>query len=85
VLLWLAYSGGHGVPQDVAKGLPWLRKAAEQGSLESQWVLSTIYEFGGGGLPVDRAEAFKWALKAAQRGHMIALHNVGMLTFTAPV
>jgi TPR repeat protein len=77
VLLWLAYSGGYGVPKDVQKGLPWLRKAAEQGSLESQWVLSTMYEFGRGGLPVDHAESFKWALKAAQRGHMIAQHNVG--------
>lgn len=28
VLLWLAYSGGHGVPKDVQRGLPWLRKAA---------------------------------------------------------
>jgi TPR repeat protein len=42
VLLWLAYSGGYGVRKDVQRGLPWLRKAAEQGSLESQWVLSTF-------------------------------------------
>ena len=77
VLLWLAYSGGHGVPKDVQKGVPWLRKAAEQGSLESQWVLSTVYQFGRGGVPADPAESFKWALKAAERGHMIAQHNVG--------
>src|ERR1700733_1990479 len=77
VLLWLAYSGGHGVPKDASKGLPWLSKAAEQGSIESQWVLSTMYEFGRAGLRVDHAESFKWALKAAQQGHMIAQHNVG--------
>jgi uncharacterized protein len=77
VLLWLAYSGGHGVPKDVLKGLPWLRKAAEQGSLESQFVLSTVYEFGRGGVPVDHAESFQWALKAAQGGHDVAQHNVG--------
>jgi TPR repeat protein len=65
VLLWLAYKGGHGVPKDVQKGLPWLRKAAEQGSVEGEWVLSTMYEFGRAGLPVDHAESFKWALKAA--------------------
>ena len=35
VLLWLAYSGGYGVPKDVQKGLPWLRKAAEQGSIKA--------------------------------------------------
>ena len=75
VLLWLAYSGGHGVPKDVQKGLPWLRKAAEQGSLEGQWVLSTVYQFGRGGIPVDPKESFKWAPKAAERGHMIAQHN----------
>ena len=77
VLLWLAYSGGHGVAKDVKKGLPWLRKAAQQGSLESQWILSTVYQFGRGGVPVDLVESFKWALKAAERGHMIAQHNVG--------
>jgi TPR repeat protein len=77
VLLWLAYAGGHGVPKDVPKGVPWLRKAAEQGSVESEWVLSNLYNSGKGGLPVDQAESFNWALKAAQRGHMIAQHNVG--------
>ncbi|MBV8053520.1 MAG: sel1 repeat family protein, partial [Acidobacteriaceae bacterium] len=76
VLLWLAYSGGHGVPKDVGKGVPWLRRAAEQGSLESQFVLSTVYEFGHGGVPIDLAESFKWAFKAAERGHMVAQHNV---------
>ena len=76
VLLWLAYSGGHGVPKSTQKGIPWLRKAAEQGSLESQFVLSTIYESGSGGEKVDHAEAFKWAMQAAQRGHMVAQHNV---------
>lgn len=77
VLLWLAYSHGYGVPKDAKRGVPYLRKAAEQGSLESQWVLSTLYEFGKAGQPVDHAESFKWALKAAQRGHMVAQHNVG--------
>jgi TPR repeat protein len=76
VLLWLAYSGGHGVPKSTQKGIPWLRKAAEQGSLESQFVLSTIYEFGSGGEKVNHTEAFKWAMQAAQRGHMVAQHNV---------
>ena len=81
VLLWLAYSGGHGVPKNAKQGVPYLRQAAEQGSLESQWVLSTLYEFGRAGLPVDHAESFKWALKAAQRGHMIAQHNVATAYF----
>jgi TPR repeat protein len=66
VLLWLAYSGGHGVPKNIQKGIPWLRKAAERGSPESQFVLSTIYEFGYGGEKVNDAEAFKWAMQAAQ-------------------
>jgi TPR repeat protein len=77
MLLWLAYSGGHGVPKDTQKGIPWLRKAAEQGNIESQFVLSTVYEHGYGGLPVDHAESFKWALQAAQHGHVVAQHNVG--------
>ncbi len=81
VLLWLAYSGGHGVPKDASKGLPYLRMAAEQGSIESEWVLSTLYEFGRAGVAVDHAEAFKWALKAAQGGHMVAQHNVATAYF----
>ena len=81
VLLWLAYSGGHGVPKDAKQGVPYLRQAAEQGSIEGQWVLSTLYEFGRAGLPVDHAESFKWALKAAQRGHMVAQHNVATAYF----
>jgi TPR repeat protein len=58
VLLWLAYSGGYSVPKDAHKGLPYLRMAAEQGSIESEWVLSTMYEFGQAGLAVDHAESF---------------------------
>jgi TPR repeat protein len=76
ILLWLAYSGGHGVPKDIQKGLPWLRKAAERGVLELQYILSNVYQDGWGGVPVDRAESFKWALEAAQHGHMVAQHNV---------
>src|SRR5271169_3673109 len=81
VLLWLAYSGGHGVPKDAKQGVPYLEQAAEQGSVEGEWVLSTLYEFGRAGLPVDHAESFKWALKAAQRGHVIAQHNVATAYF----
>ena len=81
VLLWLAYRGGHGVPKDPKKGVPYLRQAAEQGSVEGEWVLSTLYEFGRAGLPVDHAESFKWALKAAQSGHMVAQHNVATAYF----
>jgi len=53
VLLWRAYSGGHGVPKDAKKRLPYLRMVAEQGSIESEWVLSTLYEFGRAGLTID--------------------------------
>jgi TPR repeat protein len=55
--------------------------AAEQGSIESEWVLSTLYEFGRAGLTIDLAQFFKWALKAAQRGHMIAQPNVATAYF----
>ncbi len=81
VLLWLAYSHGYGVPKDARQGVPYLRMAADQGSLESQWVLSTLYEFGRAGVAVDHAESFKWALKAAKRGHAVAQHNVATAYF----
>ncbi|HEX8893457.1 MAG TPA: tetratricopeptide repeat protein [Terriglobales bacterium] len=76
VLLWLAYSGGHGVPKDATKGVPYLRMAAEQGSIEAEFVLGTLYYFGQAGVPVNNEESFKWALKAAKGGHPVAQHNV---------
>src|SRR6516162_7923681 len=76
VLLWLAYRHGYGVAKEPSKGVPYLRMAAEHGSVEAEWVLSTLYEFGQAGVKVDYTESFKWAMKAAQRGHMVAQHNV---------
>ena len=35
VLLWLAYRHGYGVAKDPSKGVPYLRMAAEPGSIES--------------------------------------------------
>ncbi len=82
VLLWLAYSGGHGVPKDAKKGVPYLRMAAEQGSIEAEFVLGTLYHFGQAGVAVNDAESFKWALKAAKGGHPVAQHNVATDYFT---
>jgi len=82
VLLWLAYSGGYGVPKDAKKGVPYLRMAAEQGSIEAEFVLGTLYHFGQAGVEVDNAESFKWALKAAKGGHPVAQHNVATDYFT---
>jgi TPR repeat protein len=76
VLLWLAYSGGHGVPKDARKGVPYLRMAAEQGSTEAEFVLSTLYQFGQADVAVNQEESFQWGLKAAKGGHPVAQHNV---------
>ncbi|MBZ5566277.1 MAG: sel1 repeat family protein [Acidobacteriia bacterium] len=77
-LLWQAYRRGYGVPKDLAKGVPWLRKAAEQGSPRAQNELAELYRHGVGGLPQDPAEDFKWSLKAAEHGHLVAQLNVGV-------
>jgi len=76
ILLWLAYSGGHGVPRDETKGVPWLLKLAETDSPEAWYILSNLYADGGAGLPQDHKKAFQWALKAAEEGHYVAQNNL---------
>jgi TPR repeat protein len=77
-LLWQAYRHGWGVPKDLAKGVPFLRKAAEQGSMRAMMELSLLYRDGEGGLPENPDEAFKWTLRAAEKGHLVAQLNVGV-------
>lgn len=51
--------------------------AAQEGSPEAQYKLSTIYEQGSLGCGVDDTQALFWITKAAENGMAPAQHNLG--------
>jgi TPR repeat protein len=51
----------------MAEAVKWFRKAAEQGKVEAQAILSDCYAKGLG-VEQDKAEAFKWRKKAEEQG-----------------
>ncbi len=62
------YRNGFGVPQDGAKAIYWLEKAAAQNSPIAMWALGRMYS-GDRDIPRDDAKAFYWTEKSAQVGH----------------
>ena len=83
----LRYYAGHGVKQDYAEALKWLRLAAEQGYVEAQTFLGVMYA-NGQGVGQDYAEAARWYRLAAESidSRLSAvenkLRNAGMLSFS---
>jgi hypothetical protein len=53
----------------MAKGVPWLRKAAEQGSPRAQVELADLYHFGDGGLYLAGMEGALRAYESILRRH----------------
>jgi len=76
--LSLMYERGHGVPQNYAKAVRWLRKSAEQGFMPAQYNLGSRYE-SGQGVTQDYAEAANWFRKAAEQGFAAAQKNLGAM------
>ena len=66
------YRIGRGVPKDGVEAANWLRKAAEQGSVEAMEQLGYCYRFGRG-VPEDEAESINWHRKAAELGSARAM------------
>jgi hypothetical protein len=67
----LAQSGGQAEPKDVSD----LRKAAEQGDVESQRALAFNYQIGFH-VKKNDAEAINWYRKAAEQGNFLATSNL---------
>jgi serine/threonine protein kinase len=70
--LGVAYNNGWGVPQDLAKGIVWFRKAAEQGYAKAQYDLGWTY------IP-DYTQAAFWYRKAAKQGQVDSQRALGDL------
>tara|TARA_B100001123_G_scaffold451141_1_gene627540 strand:+ start:50493 stop:51167 length:675 start_codon:yes stop_codon:yes gene_type:complete len=83
-ILLIVLSGGSGgfLPaQQLRPEVVDLRQLAEQGNVEAQMSLGTIYQFGDG-VRQDQTEAFKWYLRAAKRGDPRAQSNIGSMYST---
>jgi hypothetical protein len=63
---------------NVFEAIPWLRKAADQGSVEAMNNLGVAFEHGLG-VQRDFSEAAKWYRAAAIRGDAQAQANIGLL------
>jgi len=54
------------------------REMAEQGDMDAQLKLGTMYLYGDS-IPENEARAFKWYQKAAEQGHVVAMVNLATL------
>ena len=72
------YDIGHGVPQNYAKGVYWLRMAADQGDAIAENNLGIAYYYGLG-VPQDSMTALHWLKKAAAQGVQKAEHMVQVI------
>lgn len=57
--------------------LEWLRKSADSGFAESQYILGDCYRRGDG-VPENMAEAVQWYRKAAEQGDADAQYKLGL-------
>ena len=55
-----------------------VKKAAEQGDVDVQFMLGVMYAYGEG-VPQDYAEAVRWYRKAAEQGHASAQYYLGLM------
>lgn len=73
---------GQGLTQDNTRGIDLLTQAAENGYLDSQYDLATIYDKGKYGITADPAKALSWYKKVAEQNSdeksvTIALYQIG--------
>jgi TPR repeat protein len=66
-------------PGVIQRDLEEVRVAAEQGNIEAQFYMGTVYLDGLQGVKQDYTEALKWYQKAAEKGDISANFCVGMM------
>ena len=71
------YYCGQGVTTDLAQGVYWIRRAADQGHADSQDLLASFYEEDDRGVNKDIDEAIRWYMKAAEQNHSFAWIMLG--------
>ncbi|MFM0730475.1 tetratricopeptide repeat protein [Paraburkholderia sediminicola] len=66
-----------GPSKDFAQAAVWLRKAAEQGRPDAEFMLALDYEQGRG-VPSDDSQSIVWYRKAADQGYPAAMIFLGL-------
>jgi len=72
------YEVGRYVPEDPAKSVALMRRAAEAGFAQAQATLGTNY-LTGRGVTANDAEAAKWFFRAAEQGWPYAYFSLGIM------
>ncbi len=76
--LALLYKLGAGIPKDLKQAVYWYTKAAEQGHVNAQYSLGSLYLDGDGQeVPKDFKQAVYWYTKAAEQGLVNAQYSLG--------
>jgi localization factor PodJL len=75
---------GVGGARNRAEALDWLKQAADQGLVDSQYNVARIYENGDEGIAPDPTQAYRWYLIAARAGDPQAQAAVDRLSPTIP-
>ncbi|OYX55741.1 MAG: hypothetical protein B7Y86_12375 [Brevundimonas subvibrioides] len=75
---------GVGGARNRAEALDWLRRAADQGLVDSQYNVARIYENGDEGIAPNPTQAYRWYLIAARAGDPQAQAAVDRLAPTLP-
>lgn len=76
--LAVAFANGHGVQQDDAQAICWMRQSAEQHEVEAAFMLGEFCRQGRGG-PRDLVEAMRWYERSAEAGFPRAQFTLGMM------
>ena len=75
---------GVGGAQNRAEAVDWLKRAADQGLIDSQYNVARIYENGDQGVAPNLTQAYRWYLIAARAGDPQAQAAVDRLSPTIP-
>ncbi len=75
------YIAGHGTEKDFDQGVMWLRRAAEQGSVEAALALAQCYSGAIEPEKADPQEFFNWSKKAADAGNIVGKANLAVCYF----
>ncbi|PKU30135.1 protein sel-1 hypothetical protein [Limosa lapponica baueri] len=77
----MAYLYGRGVPVNYELALKYFQKAAEQGWVDGQLQLGSMY-YNGIGVKRDYKQALKYFNLASQGGHILAFYNLAQMHAT---
>jgi len=81
LLAYMYWNGVHGLPENQGLAAHWYRQAAENGSLNSKYLLGLMY-FYGRGVSQDYKESVNWLMSDANCGNNNAQYFLGLMYYT---